>query len=202
MSKPRIAPLQPPYPDPIQDSFDIVMPKGMPPLNIFRTVAHNPRVLSRMVRGGLLDKGSISMADRELVILRSCARCGAEYEWGVHVAAYAAHVGFSDAQQADTCQLSVNKSLWASGQLLLLNMVDELHGTSTVSDALWQQLAGEFSEEQLVELVMLTGLYHAVSFVVNALQVEQEEFAPGFATKYGLGVPDVSHGQVRPHEAR
>ena len=123
------------------------------------------------------------MADRELVILRSCARCGAEYEWGVHVAAYAAHVGFSDAQQADTCQPSVDETLWSPSQLLLLNMVDDLHSTSAISDALWQQLAGEFSEEQLVELVMLTGLYHAVSFVVNALQVEAEEFAPGFATK-------------------
>ena len=142
MSKPRIAALQPPYPRPIQDSFDIVMPEGMPPLKLFRTVARNPRVLSRMVRGGLLDKGSISMADRELVILRSCARCGAEYEWGVHVAAYAGHVGFSEAQLQDSCQVSVKDTLWTPSQLLLLNMVDELHSTSTLSDTLWQQLTG------------------------------------------------------------
>ena len=89
MSNQRIEPVDSPYPDSLQSSFDVVMPRGMPPLNIFRTIGRNPRVLSRMVRGGLLDKGSITIAQRELVILRACAVCGAEYEWGVHVAAYA-----------------------------------------------------------------------------------------------------------------
>jgi alkylhydroperoxidase family enzyme len=180
MSKQRIESLQAPYPQEVQDSFDIVMPAGMPPLNIFRTVARNPRVLSRMVRGGLLDKGSISAGDRELVILRACARCGAEYEWGVHVAAFAAHAGFSDEQLADTCQAPVDTSLWSEAQLLLLALVDELHDNAALPDPLWAELAQQFSEEQLVELVMLAGLYHAVSFVVNAFHVEQEEFTPGF----------------------
>jgi hypothetical protein len=35
-------------------------------------------------------------------------------------------------------------------------------------------------EEQLVELVMLAGLYHAVSFMVNATGVQHEAFAPRF----------------------
>jgi len=68
----RIPPLEAPFTEDVEADFNIVMPPGMPPLSIFKTVAHNPRVLHRMVRGGLLDKGSISLADRELVILRTC----------------------------------------------------------------------------------------------------------------------------------
>src|SRR5207245_4416886 len=60
------------------------------PILLFRVVGRNPRVLSRLMAGGLLDRGSISMRQRELMILRTTAICGAEYEWGVHVAAYGA----------------------------------------------------------------------------------------------------------------
>ncbi len=181
----RINPVNAPYSQEVQASFKVVMPEGMPPLNIFRTMANNPRVLSRMVQGGLLDRGSVTVAERELVILRSCALCGAEYEWGVHVAGFSAQAGFNEAQIAATCvidaTLTADDSIWSSNQRLLLAMVDELHTSQTLSDTLWGQLEQQYSSEQLVELVMLAGLYHAVSFVVNAFQVECETFAPRFA---------------------
>src|SRR5215472_16304917 len=71
MPEPRIAPIEPPYPPPMQAEFDKLM-RGAPPLLLFRTVAHNPRVLQRMMAGGLLDRGSISLRSPELMILRTC----------------------------------------------------------------------------------------------------------------------------------
>ncbi|MEE4191803.1 MAG: hypothetical protein V2I66_09485 [Halieaceae bacterium] len=44
-------------------------------------------------------------------------------------------------------------------------------------DSQWAALARHFDEEQLVELVMLAGLYQAVSFVVNAFRIPAECFA-------------------------
>ncbi len=177
MSSPRVAPVQPPYTDDLQKSFDVVMPEGVPPLNIFRTVGRNPRVLSRMVRGGLLDRGSITISDRELVILRACAACNAEYEWGVHAAIYGKKTGFSEQQIAATWSNAVEPDLWSEAQQVLLAMVDALHSDACLPDALWTELTAHYDEEQLVELVMLAGLYHAVSFVVNAFRVENETFA-------------------------
>ena len=58
MSQPRIAPVEPPFTSEMQADFDTVM-RGAPPLLLFRTVAQNPRVLQRMMAGGLLDRGSI-----------------------------------------------------------------------------------------------------------------------------------------------
>lgn len=179
-SSPRIQPLNPPFSAAAQASFDVVMPAGMPPLNIFRTVGNNERVLSRMVGGGLLDRGSVSIAQRELVILRACANCKAEYEWGVHVAGFAQKAGFSDEQIAATCQTALDDALWSEEQLALLQLVDELHQEAQLRDDTWTLLRVFFSEEQLIELIMLAGLYHAVSFIVNGLKIENEVFAPRF----------------------
>lgn len=177
MSTQRITPVEPPYGEQLQRAFDAIMPPGVPPLAIFRTVGRNPRVLSRMVAGGLLDKGAIAIAQRELVILRSCARCGAEYEWNVHVMGFAAKAGFSDAQIADTKELCCDRAIWSEEQLTLIDMVDELHNSKTLSDARWEALKRFFSDEQLIELIMLTGLYHAVSFLVNSLHITHEPSA-------------------------
>jgi len=176
----RIAPLKSPFTAEVEADFNTIMPPGIPPLSIFKTVAHNPRVLHRMVMGGLLDKGSISLADRELVILRTCSLCKAEYEWGVHVAGFAAKAGFSAQQISDTAREFSNLSLWRSEQQLLIQLADQLHETNQVDDALWALLSAEYQPEQLVELIMLAGLYHAVSFMVNACRIEREAFAPVF----------------------
>ncbi|WP_271472348.1 carboxymuconolactone decarboxylase family protein [Metapseudomonas resinovorans] len=179
MNEPRIQPVEAPYDPDIQAAFDRVM-SGAPPLLLFRCVARNPRVLQRMMAGGLLDRGSISLRERELLILRSTARCGAEYEWGVHVAAFNAKAGFSQAQLADTCRVPVDAGLWEASELALLAMADALHEQADIDDDLWQRLRGHFSEEQLVECVMLAGFYHAVSFLVKGLRVALEDFAPRF----------------------
>lgn len=180
MPNERIDLVSEPYSKSLQESFNAVMPAGMPPLNIFRTIGNNERVLSRMVKGGLLDKGSISIAQRELVILRACALCNAEYEWGVHVAAYAVKAGFSKRQIADTCSEHPSAAVWTTEQIALIALVDELHQNANVSDELWAQLGEYFSNEQLIEILMLAGFYHAVSFVVNGLRVENEAFAARF----------------------
>ena len=180
MNQPRVHPLNPPYDADIQAAFDRVMPPGMPPLKLFRSMAHNPRVLQRMLAGGLLDRGSIQLRERELLILRATGLCGAEYEWGVHVAGFAGKAGFTAAQIADTCRESIDPALWSPAEQALLALADSLHASASLDDALWQRLAEHFSEQQLIECLLLVGFYHAVSFVVNGLRVEREEYAPRF----------------------
>ncbi len=180
MTTARIPPLDPPYAAEVGEHFARLMPPGMEPLKLFRTVAHNPRVLGRMRRGGLLDPGSISVRERELMILRTCARCGAEYEWGVHVAFFAAQAGFTPAQIRASAHGDASDPAWDEDERLLIRLADELHDTAAVSDALWAQLSLRWRPEQLIELLMLAGLYHAVSYVINGAGVELEANAPRF----------------------
>lgn len=180
MAQARIAPLAPPFAPEIQAQFDTLM-RGAPPLLLFRTVARNPRVLSRMMAGGLLDRGSIPLRLRELMILRTTALCGAEYEWGVHVAVYGDKAGWTPQELAASVQpAGADADCWTGEERLLLRMADALHADSDLDDALYAELAASFADEQLIELLMLAGLYHAVSYLVNGLRVAHEDFAPRF----------------------
>lgn len=98
----RIEPAMRPYEDDMEKTLEKLMPPGVEPLVLFRTLARNPRVFRRFMAGGLLDKGTISMRERELAIDRACARCGGEYEWGVHIALFAERVGFGADEIAAT----------------------------------------------------------------------------------------------------
>jgi alkylhydroperoxidase family enzyme len=179
MPNTRIAPIEPPYPADIQAEFDKIM-RGAPPLLLFRTVARNPRVLQRLLAGGLLDKGSISLRIRELMILRTCALCGAEYEWGVHVGAFGEKAAWTAEQIEATVRGGPEAACWSDDERSVIRLADQLHRTSGVGDAAWQEASSHFAADQLVELVTLAGLYHAVSFIVNAFGVQNETSAPTF----------------------
>ncbi len=170
----RVTPLEPPYPEPVQAALDRIMPPGVPPLALFRALARNERVFLRLMAGGLLDRGSITLREREIVIDRACARCGCEYEWGVHVAFFAERVGLGPDQLAAVA--GGDPAALPERERLLLRLVDALHDDARVDDALWAALRAHFTEEQLVELVALAGFYHLISFVANALRIPLEPF--------------------------
>jgi alkylhydroperoxidase family enzyme len=174
----RIPPIEAPFDAAVSEDLTKLMPPGVPPLLLFRTLAHNPRVLRRVRKGGLLDRGSISVRQRELVILRTTALCGSEYEWGVHVAFFGAAAGLTPGEIAAT--VSGDLAAFPAEDGPLIELCDALHGAAAVPDALWQRLADAYRPEQLVELVALAGQYHMISYVANALGVALEDRAPRF----------------------
>ena len=180
MSIPRITPVSPPYQPEIASEFEKMMPPGIAPLKLFRTIAKNPRILRKFRQSNLLDRGAIERRDREIVILRTCARCGAEYEWGVHVAFFAARFGISGQQVAATVNSTAQASCWSEKDGILIRLVDELHDMAHISDELWKALSDNWLPAQLIEFLTLTGAYHMVSFVINGIGVELEEGAPTF----------------------
>ena len=176
----RIAPAAQPYAPDMEKTLAGLMPEGVEPLLLFRTLARDPRLFRRFMAGGLLDKGNLTLREREIAIDRACARCGGEYEWGVHMALFAEKVGFGEAEIKATRAATTEQACWSPREQLILRLVDQLHDTSTIDDALWALLAAEFSDEQLLELLMLTGFYHMVSFVVNATRLPLEPYAVPF----------------------
>jgi alkylhydroperoxidase family enzyme len=180
MTEPRLAPAPAPYAPAIEKALARLMPPGIEPLRLFRTLAHNPRVLERFLAGGLLDKGSLSLRERELAILRTTARCGSEYEWGVHVAFFSARAGLSGVEVRATCAREVPAGTFAPRDRAILELCDSLHERADVDDALWGRLASEFAPAELVELIALAGFYHTVAFATNALRIELEAGAPRF----------------------
>jgi hypothetical protein len=74
----RIEPLEPPFSDHVKATLDRLMPPGVPPLVLFTTLARSERAFSRFMAASLLDKGPVGLRDREIMICRTCARCGSE----------------------------------------------------------------------------------------------------------------------------
>lgn len=175
---PRIVPLEPPFADPIGPLLEKMTPPSAPNvLALFRVLAKSPKLAERMMATGghFLGRGSsLPVRDRELVIDRVCARCGNEYEWGVHVTAFAQAAGLSEAEVRHTVSHPMDPDAWSPKDAALIAMVDALHATSTIDDALWTVLAGFYDEAQLVELLMLAGWYTAISYVCNAARVPLE----------------------------
>ena len=177
---PRVEPLVPPFPPEVQKVFERIMPPGVPPLALFTTLARVPRIYDRFRAGSLLDRGPVSLRHREIVINRTCARCGCAYEWGVHVAFFAQQVGLTPEQVRATVRGDANDPAWGEDERLLIRLVDELHDSATLSDEVWNALIATFSIDQVYELIALVGFYHTVSFFANGLKLAPEPYAASF----------------------
>lgn len=181
----RIAPLEPPYNAETEAMLMKWMPPGaaMEPLSLFRLLARSPELMSRMrpLGAGILgNTSSLDRHEREILIDRTCAQCGCEYEWGVHAAAFGAAFGLSEEQIGKTVTGAGSDAVWSERESLLIQLADELHQQSSVSDDLWARLEQEWKPEQIIEMIVLIGWYHLISFVANAARLPAENWAVRF----------------------
>jgi alkylhydroperoxidase family enzyme len=180
----RIPPLEPPFAPEVGTHLAAMMPPGAPPIGLFRMFARNLPMTTAMHGWGTYELSrrlSLGMREREIVIDRTCARCGAEYEWGVHIAFFAERVTLTTEQVRSLTHGSADDDCWADErERLLIRAVDALHDHHDIDDALWDGLAKTFDERQLLDLVLLCGWYHAISFVARATRLPNEPGAPRF----------------------
>lgn len=183
-SAPRIEPLVPPYEPQVHESLMRWMPPGaaVEPLALFRTLYVHPDLASRMrpLGAGILGHGLVEERMRELMILRTCALCGAEYEWGVHVSAFSAAVGLTAEQCAATVEGGSQADLWDERERAVLRLAEELHASGGASDGLFEELRRSFEEPQVLELAVTAGWYHTISFVIGTARVQPEAWAARF----------------------
>jgi len=176
----RIKPADEPFDADVQEAIDQVM-RGNPPLTLFKVMARDRRLFFRYFGGGLLDRGHLTLRQREIVIDRTTALCGAEYEWGVHITGFAPAAKLTDEQIASLTHGSAADGCWQPEEALLIELCDQLHATASIDDALWARLADLFEDEAIMELVLLVGFYHSTSFIVNGLRVPLEDGVARFA---------------------
>jgi alkylhydroperoxidase family enzyme len=175
----RIAPLEPPYAPEIQDQFDRIM-RGAPPLTLFRVIAGNTRAWEKFRAGSLLDRGPLSLREREIVIDRTCALTGCEYEWGVHVATFADAAHLTTEQVRATVLGGADAPCWSESERALIGAVDALHHRATLSDAEFAALSAHYDNARIFEIILLCGFYRTVSYLANGLDLPLEEKAARF----------------------
>jgi alkylhydroperoxidase family enzyme len=175
----RIVPLEPPYTPEIQQQFDRIM-RGAPPLMLFRLVAGNARAWDKFRAGSLLDGGPLSLREREIVIDRTGALTGCEYEWGVHVALFAKAAGLTDEQVKATVLEGADAPCWSESEQALIAAVDALHHRATFSDSEFAALSAHYDDAKIFEIILLCGFYRTVSYLANGLGLPLEQMGTRF----------------------
>src|SRR3954453_4362129 len=177
----RIAPLEPPYAPDIQTQFDRIM-RGAPPLMLFRVMAGHGRAWEKFRAGGLLDRGPLSLREREIAIDRTCALNACEYEWGVHVATFADAAHLTQDEVRATVHGEADASCWSDAEKALIAAVDALHHRATLSDAEFAALSAHYDADKILEIILLCGFYRTVSYLANSLALPLEANAARFPT--------------------
>jgi alkylhydroperoxidase family enzyme len=182
---PRLTPLEPPYDPDTAAQLERWMPPGgsVEPLALFRTLARHEQLMSRMrpLGAGILgSRATVPLNLREVMIDRTCALAGAEYEWGVHAAAFGEAAGLDSERLRSTARGSHADACWSAAEAAVMRLAEELHETSAISEELWSQLSSQLSEEQIIELIVTAGWYHVISYLCNGLGVPLEPWAERF----------------------
>jgi 4-carboxymuconolactone decarboxylase len=182
-SRPRISPVGTPSPEAAETLSKLPSLDGRP-LNLFRTLAHHPPLLKRFTAlgGVFLALNQLPARQREIVILRVAWRTGAVYEFGQHT-----RIGLTCGLEEDEVTRVARSGTagWQPADAALLDAVDDLHAHDRVGDDRWAELAGRYTEAELLELLALIGFYRMTAGILNSAGVESEGGVAGVARRRG-----------------
>jgi alkylhydroperoxidase family enzyme len=172
---PRIAPVDVDHlSEEQQEALAPLMGTG-PLLNIFRTVAHAPKALTRFLEWGnyvLSRRNSLPAREREIVILRVGFLCRSGYEFTQHTR-IGLREGLSEVEIV-AIKRGADAPGWSQADQALIRACDELHSDQFISDATWSALSEHFDQKQCMDVVFTVGQYTQVSMLLNTFGVQLE----------------------------
>lgn len=171
LTKPRFAPLGDAELSPEQAEALEPMRPG-PVLNIFRTLAHAPKALTRFNAWGgyvLSRRNDLAAREREIVILRTGFLCKSGYEWTQHV-----RIALREGLSADEIERlkAGAEAGWSAPDAALIRASDELHADQFISEPTWAELKRHFTAKQCMDVVFTAGQYTQVSMMLNTFGVQ------------------------------
>jgi len=176
--QPRVEPPDGPH----DDATAAALAELGPPIALFGVLARRPERAHAIAQWGryyLSRRVALTLRQRELIINRTTALCGADYEWGIHVSVFAAKAGLTGAQVRSLATGRPTDPCWDDPtDIAVLRAVDELHEIHDLDDQTWKELLAAVGEDGAVDLILVAGWYHAISFAVRALRLAQEPGTP------------------------
>jgi len=180
--KHNLKPIEPPYSAEVAKIFK-QYPQGEDGyiILLFRVFANSIRFITKKGVLNLLDKDSpLTLREREIVILRVTADMDCEYEWGVHVNAFAKAAKLTHEQVTATRLAEDDAKCWTPKESLLVRCVDELCAHAKIQDDTYKQFQEGWDLEQQLEIMALCGNYHTVGFVANTSRIPLEKMSAKF----------------------
>jgi 4-carboxymuconolactone decarboxylase len=164
-----------PYPDPGSlDPDTKAFLDRLPPLNVFRMMAHGEGLLAAFTRFGnhLLSKTELDPVLREIAILRVGFLSGAVYEVFQHER-IGREVGMSDELLA-AVRAGPDDPAFDDRQRLVMRLTDDVVANVRAGDDTFAPLLEQLTVRELHELVMTIGFYMAVSRYLETFGVDIE----------------------------
>jgi len=147
-------------------------PKG---LNALGTLAQHPKLTRawNAFNGHVLFDTTLSLRQRELIVLRVAHLRDCDYEWKQHV------VQGSDAEispeEIDRVRQGPDAPGWSPLEQAILQAVNELVADAIVTDKTWSVLAQELDTQQLMDLVFTVGCYDVIAMFFNSSGVQVDD---------------------------
>lgn len=175
LTQPRIAPVADAALSEEQQAVAAVLTQHRPLLNIYRTLIHAPKALSRFLEWGgyiLSRRNSLPPRQREIVILRVGFLCKSGYEFTQHTA-IGRREGLSEAE-IGAIKRGADAGTWSDAEAALIRAADDLVTDHFVSDPVWAELTRHFDQKQCMDIVFTAGQYTQVSMFLNSFGVQLE----------------------------
>jgi alkylhydroperoxidase family enzyme len=147
-------------------------PKG---LNAMGVLAHHPELTNaynQLIRHALYFT-TISIRQRELLILRVAHLRDSRYEWAQHV--YQAGVAGIAPDEVARVRVGPSAEGWSVLERALLSAADELVADARITDETYAVLAAELDAQQLMDVVFTVGAYDVFAMALRTFDVEMDD---------------------------
>ncbi len=148
--------------------------KKLPPVNIFRMLAHAPASFDGFIQlaASILLHSELDARKREIAVLRVAHVTRSNYEWTQHVR-IAKQAGLS---QEEIDRISVEGPVQGLGEegALLCRVAEEISRDVRLSDEALAATLDHFGVRQATELILCCSYFNMVSRFLESMRVELE----------------------------
>ena len=145
---------------------------GQRAANVFVTFVRNPPAdrLRGPINQHILNSTTLSVRQRETLLMRIGVLCRSEYEWAAH-SRLGRRAGMTD---TDVARIVAGPESGGGDPLevALIRATDELYRDDRVSDQTWATLAKGLDTKQLLDMLIAVGGYRATSMAINSAGVQ------------------------------
>jgi uncharacterized peroxidase-related enzyme len=161
--------------------------------NMFRVMAHQPEIFATMQAhfAAVLNTGTVSTRLKELIIVRTSQVNQTPYCLASHTI-LARKLGWTDDQLTHLSEWPRRDDFTPAEKAALRLAETVTRDSNSVSDEQFRELAGFYSEGEIVELLCAIGLFNYFNRFNNALQMESTKPGEG-----GCAAPAAETSAVR-----
>lgn len=149
--------------------------------NVIGTLARHTEASKRIGQMGahvLGPTSTLTLRDRELLILRTAWNCQSEYEWAQHVQ-LGLRAGLSR-DEVERCRAGPDAPGWDAREAALLRAADDLNQRQCIGDAAWPVLQRHYDTLQLMDIVFAVGQYTMIAMALKTFGTPLDEGLEGF----------------------